>query len=275
MLLTPAQVRGVAFNKPPRGKWGYHEDEVDAFLDVVAAELARLLEQHTDLRTQLAQYDQQPSPGVIDTATAPLAPPSPPMRQPPAADADDSHHHAARVLNLAQQTADRVTSQAAADADAMLSQARTDAEQLLCQARRTAEGLISEARTRVEAILHDARTRADAVEQQSRDKVDEVASQEHEVLRQHTEIITALGADKTALENRIERLHAFDSDYRTHLTRFVHAQLRELDEPELAGPADPTSTQQAPVVAGSGTRSETSPRRASPDQHRWRPAVGA
>jgi DivIVA domain-containing protein len=159
MPLTPAQVRGVAFNKPPRGKRGYHEDEVDAFLAVVAAELARLLEQHTDLRTQLAQCDQQPSPGAIDTAAAPRAPASPPRRQPPSADAEDSHHHAARVLNLAQQTADRMTSQATAEADALLSQARTNAEQLLCQARTTAEALISEATTRVETILHDARTR--------------------------------------------------------------------------------------------------------------------
>jgi DivIVA domain-containing protein len=275
MPLTPAQVRGVAFNKPPRGKRGYHEDEVDAFLDVVAAELARLLEQHTDLRTQLAQRDQQPTPGSLDTAAAPRAPAFPPMRQPPSADADDSHHHAARVLNLAQQTADRVTSQATADADALLSQARTHAEQLLCQARTTAEGLVSEATIRVETILHDARTRADTVEQQARDKVDKVASAQQEVLRQHAEIITALGADKTALENSIERLHAFESDYRTHLMRFVHAQLQQLGAQELAGPADPTSTQQGPVVAGSGTRPETSPPRSSPDQHRWRPAVGA
>jgi DivIVA domain-containing protein len=275
MPLTPAQVRGVAFNKPPRDKRGYHEDEVDAFLDVVAAELARLLEQHTDLRTQLAQCDQQPSPGAIDTAAAPLQSASPPMRQPPSADADDSHHHAARVLNLAQQTADRMTSQATAEADALLSQAHTNAEQLLCQARTTAEGLISEATTRVETILHDARTRADTVEQQSRDKVGKVASQQHEVLRQHTEIITTLGADKTALENSIEHLHAFESDYRTHLTRFLHAQLQQLGAQEPAGPADPISTQQASVAAGSGTRPQTSPPRSSPDKHHWRPAVGA
>jgi DivIVA domain-containing protein len=275
MPLTPAQVRGVAFNKPPRGKRGYHEDEVDAFVDVVAAELARLLEQHTDLRTQLAQRDQQPTPGAIDTAAAPRAPASPPMRQPPSADADESHHHAARVLNLAQQTADRVTSQATADAEALLSQAHAHAEQLLCQARTTAEALISEATTRVETILHDARTRADTVEQQSRDKVDKVASAQQEVLRQHTEIITALGADKTALENSIEHLHAFDSDYRTHLMRFVHAQLHQLGAQELAGPADLTSTQQAPVAAGSGTRPKTSVPRSSRDQHRWQPAVNA
>jgi DivIVA domain-containing protein len=33
--LTPADVPNVAFSKPPIGKRGYNEDEVDAFLDRV------------------------------------------------------------------------------------------------------------------------------------------------------------------------------------------------------------------------------------------------
>ncbi|MFC5332916.1 DivIVA domain-containing protein [Mycobacterium branderi] len=37
--LTAADVRGVAFNKPPIGRRGYNEDEVDAFLDRVEKEL--------------------------------------------------------------------------------------------------------------------------------------------------------------------------------------------------------------------------------------------
>jgi DivIVA domain-containing protein len=36
-------VPNVAFHEPPPGKRGYAEDEVDAYLDVVEAELARLL----------------------------------------------------------------------------------------------------------------------------------------------------------------------------------------------------------------------------------------
>lgn len=124
-------------------------------------------------------------------------------------------------------------------------------------------------------MLHDARTRADTVEQQARDKVDKVTSQQQEALRQHTEIITALGADKTALENNIEHLRAFESNYRTHLMRFLRAQLQQLGAQEPAGPAGPINAQQAAVAAGSGTRPETSPPRSSPDKHHWRPAVGA
>ena len=41
MPLTPADVHNVAFKKPPIGKRGYDEEEVDAFLDEVERELAR------------------------------------------------------------------------------------------------------------------------------------------------------------------------------------------------------------------------------------------
>jgi DivIVA domain-containing protein len=37
--LTPEQVRNMAFSKPPIGKRGYNEDEVDAFLELVEAAL--------------------------------------------------------------------------------------------------------------------------------------------------------------------------------------------------------------------------------------------
>ena len=50
MPLTPAEVHNVAFKKPPIGKRGYDEEEVDAFLDIVEVELSRLIEENNDLR---------------------------------------------------------------------------------------------------------------------------------------------------------------------------------------------------------------------------------
>ena len=52
MPLTPAEVHNVAFKKPPIGKRGYDEEEVDAFLDIVEVELARLIEENNDLRAR-------------------------------------------------------------------------------------------------------------------------------------------------------------------------------------------------------------------------------
>ncbi len=62
MPLTPAEVHNVAFKKPPIGKRGYDEEEVDAFLDIVEVELARLIEENNDLRGR--------SPGAAPAAAA-------------------------------------------------------------------------------------------------------------------------------------------------------------------------------------------------------------
>lgn len=247
MPLIPAQVPGVVFGKPPIGKQGYDQDQVDAFLDVVEAELTRLLAENTDLSTQLAQCDQQSPPQARDTAATWLQPGFPPIQQPPAGE-HDYHHNAARVLSLAQQTADRMTSQAQAEADTLLSQARAHAEQLLRQAQSTAQGLVTEATTQAETVLRDAQTRADSVERQSRDKLDKLVSQQQEQLRQHTEIITALGADKAALDNWIKHLRIFDDDHRARMMRFVRAQLDQLGTPPTR--RTPTPDQYPPSPHG-------------------------
>ncbi|MFU8850129.1 DivIVA domain-containing protein [Micromonospora sp. SL1-18] len=51
--LTPADVRNVAFRKPPLGKRGYDEWEVDKFLDAVEQTITALTEEVRSLRAQL------------------------------------------------------------------------------------------------------------------------------------------------------------------------------------------------------------------------------
>ena len=57
--LTPADVHNVAFSKPPIGKRGYNEDEVDAFLDLVEQALSQLIEENADLRQRVGELDQE------------------------------------------------------------------------------------------------------------------------------------------------------------------------------------------------------------------------
>jgi DivIVA domain-containing protein len=167
MPVTAADVRNVAFSKPPIGKRGYHEDEVDAFLDVVGAELARLSTENNDLRNQVAQVEQRQHGAPIDTGAnlrppqppGPVITPIPPPRTEQTSPGGDHHVQAAKMLGLAQEIADRLTRDAKAEADAMLSTARTTSAQLLCQARAKADGMITEARTRAETLLTDARSR--------------------------------------------------------------------------------------------------------------------
>src|SRR5689334_4251165 len=117
MPLTPADVHNVVFKKPPIGKRGYDEDEVDAFLDVVEAELSRLIEENNELRAsggpRMAMPPvQQPEPAPQQVA----APPPPPV----AAPREDDSARASRMLALATETADRYVNEAKTQAEQML-----------------------------------------------------------------------------------------------------------------------------------------------------------
>lgn len=249
MPLTPADVHNVAFSKPPIGKRGYNEDEVDAFLDLVEAELARLIEENNDLRNQVEELDQQLSsaPPDMGRSSRPPEPPRPtmmtavpsPSMVEQTSPGGDHHVQAAKVLGLAQEMADRLTGEAKAEADGMLGEARTKSEQLLSEARAKADSMVNEARTRAETMLNDARTRAETLERQSREKA---ASLERDAQRKHTEILGAINQEKSALEKKIDELRTFEREYRTRLKTYLESQLRELDGRGSAAPAETTRT---------------------------------
>ena len=59
MPLTPADVHNVAFSKPPIGKRGYNEDEVDQFLDLVEDALGELQDENAELRQRVEDLEGQ------------------------------------------------------------------------------------------------------------------------------------------------------------------------------------------------------------------------
>ncbi|GAB2668063.1 DivIVA domain-containing protein [Saccharopolyspora gloriosae] len=253
MGLTPADVHNVAFSKPPIGKRGYNEDEVDAFLDLVEAELARLVEENNDLRSQMEQLENQLQTAQVDLddarsqASAVPAAPAPveeprrlaPVPAPTAAEqtspGGDHHVQAAKVLGLAQEMADRLTGEAKAEADGMLSEARTKSEQLLSDARSKSDSMVNEARTRAETMLNDARTRAETLERQAREKA---AGLERDAQRKHAEVMGNITQEKNALEKKIDTLRTFEREYRTRLQTYLESQLRELQDRGSAAPAE-------------------------------------
>ncbi|MDQ4103372.1 MAG: DivIVA domain-containing protein, partial [Actinomycetota bacterium] len=190
MPLTAADVHNVTFSKPPIGKRGYHEDEVDTFLELVASELARLVEERNDLRNQVERLNRRLRTAPVDTDRnlGPLAPPQStmaavsPLRTQQTSPGDYHHSQSAKVLGLAQQIADRLTGEAKAEADGMVRQARTNAQQLLSDATAKADGIVSEARTRAETMLHDACTKAETLDRHSREQA---ASLERAAARKH------------------------------------------------------------------------------------------
>ena len=265
MPLTPADVANVAFSKPPMGKRGYCEDEVDAFLDLVEAELARLIEDNHDLRNQVQQLDQQLRAAPVDTGAAlrsvespgpVMAPVPPPMRE-QTSPGDDHNIHAARVLGLAHEMAERLTVDAKAEADGMLGEARTRSEQLLSDASVKADDMVNEARTRAETLLNDARIRAETLERQSREKA---ASLERDAARKHTEILARLSQEKDILENKISELRAFERDYRARLKTYLDSQLRDLDSRESTVRGESGHNRQGVVASGFGAHAEVGSR---------------
>jgi DivIVA domain-containing protein len=211
MPLTPADVHNVAFKKPSIGKRGYDEDEVDAFLDVVEAELNRLIEENTELSGRLASYEAggTPAPRPEPVAAA----------EPPPAPAVDGHVQAARLLGLAQETADRLTAEAKAESD-----------RVLAEAKGQSEALVTDASTRAEATERDSRTRAEALDS-------EAQSRYHEVLGRLTD-------EKSTLEKKIEDLRSYEREYRGRLKSWISDQLVQLETEA------PREQQPAPSVSG-------------------------
>ncbi|MEU7790044.1 MULTISPECIES: DivIVA domain-containing protein [unclassified Amycolatopsis] len=258
MSLTPADVHNVAFSKPPIGKRGYNEDEVDAFLDLVETELARLIEDNNELRQQMEQLDSEleSTRSELDSAKsaqppmreepsrrlAPVPPPQSAMEQTQAhsmvGDSTEPNVQAAKVLGLAQEMADRLTAEAKTESDGMLAEARTKSEQLLSDARAKSDSMVNEARTRVDTMLNDARTRAETLERQARDKA---TTLERESQRKYTETMNSLNSEKSGLGKKIEELRTIEREYRTRLRGFLESQLRELDDRGSAAPASASS----------------------------------
>ncbi|ORB27611.1 DivIVA-like cell division protein Wag31 [Mycolicibacterium parafortuitum] len=251
MPLTPADVHNVAFSKPPIGKRGYNEDEVDAFLDLVENELSRLIEENSDLRQRISELDHelasarsggaaaQPTQTIPAYEPEPEPAPAPePVYEAPAQQApatEDQHLRAAKVLSLAQDTADRLTSSAKAESEKMLADARAQADQLVTEARQTAETTVTEARQRADAMLSDAQSRSETQLRQAQEKADALQA---DAERKHAEIMGTINQQRTVLEGRLEQLRTFEREYRTRLKTYLESQLEELGQRGSAAPVD-------------------------------------
>ena len=116
MALTPEDVRNKQFSTV-RMKEGYNEDEVDAFLDEVEAELTRLHRENDELKAKVSQLGQQPAPAAAPEAPGPAPAPTPAPAVAPSAEA-------VRMLELAQKTADEHVASARVEANRLLAEAQ-------------------------------------------------------------------------------------------------------------------------------------------------------
>ncbi|HEY5353770.1 MAG TPA: DivIVA domain-containing protein [Streptosporangiaceae bacterium] len=218
MPLTPADVRNKQFSTT-RLRPGYDEEEVDAFLDEVEVELDRLIQENEELRAKLAE-SLRGGKVPMSALSSPLADPTPEMMapEPPRPEperrpeppmmgmppAEDNMDTAARVLALAQQTADQAIADARREADETLGRARREADDILGKARRQAEQITSDARARAESLERDAQER-------------------------HRQAMGSLVQQREELERRVDDLRAFEREYRSRLKAYLEGQMRDLE----------------------------------------------
>jgi DivIVA domain-containing protein len=216
MPLTPQEVASKVFG-PTRMRRGYDENEVDAFLDQVEAELTRLTTENEKLRHELEQAHKgivvspsaaEPAAETVDplVKTPEAAPAAPAVAEPAAVEAAPAavepaaaaapaedpgmEQRVARMLVLAQQTADAAIREAQTDADRTRGTARVEAER----------------------VLSEARSRA-------------------------AEEIGALERSKAGLETEIEGLQTFEREYRQRLRAYLEMQLHDLESGKSGLPA--------------------------------------
>jgi DivIVA domain-containing protein len=234
--LTPADVHNVVFKKPPIGKRGYDEDEVDAFLDVVEAELSRLIEENNELRASSGTGRVPAQQAAPEPVPAPAPTPAPAQTPPPAAAREDDTTRASRMLALASETADRYVNEAKAQADQMVAAAKGNTDRVVTEARAKSEQMVNDAKLRAESMVNDARTRADTMEREARAKA---AALDQDAERRHRDVMGPLEEKRQSLERKIEELRTFEREYRTRFRSYLESHLRELDS---RGSAEPSST---------------------------------
>jgi DivIVA domain-containing protein len=215
MPLTPADVHNVAFKKPPIGKRGYDEEDVDAFLDEVERELARLIEENNDLRAGLDHGGGRGGDPRL---------------------AKDNTDLKAQLERLQREKS--AAEQAARSMQAELEQFRatggesggSDGEQqalrVLMMAQRTADDHVADARHEAEKMLSDARAKADELTRDARANAEAL---ERDARQRHQEAMGGLDAKRTALQKHIEELKQFEREYRTRLKAYLESQLRDLE----------------------------------------------
>lgn len=162
MPLTPADVREKQFSTT-RLRRGYDEGEVDAFLDEVEAGLSRLILENEALWADLVDSRAGIAQPRMCSSPVTAAAPEPEHRLMPEAEdtpaAEGNIGAAARILALAQNTADQAIADARREADELLSKARRRADAIRARARREAEQVTSDAQARADSVVRDAQER--------------------------------------------------------------------------------------------------------------------
>ena len=225
MPLTPADIHNTAFKKPPIGKRGYDEEDVDAFLDELEQEMIRLIEENRALQQHVEQSG--------DAAPAPASPALGAQLRNVAAMLERAHEDRARAEQEARSMQARLEQarreqarDAAASTSVLVPTSTEGNSRVLMMAQRTADDYLRGARDEVDAVLATARDDSDQITADAQLKARTI---EGDARRNHAEAMQSLESKRAALLDEIDRLGRLAQDYQAGLQNHVAKQLQDLD----------------------------------------------
>ena len=149
---------------------------------------------------------------------------------------------AARLLGLAQETAERQTSEAESEAATTRATAKAESEKMVGDAQAEAYRQVTEAQGKSDTLVDEATAKAEALERDSRIKAD---AMDREAQAKYAQVMSQLTEQRTELEKKIDDLRVYEREYRSRLRSWINDHLAQLDE---GGSAD--SSKQQPVALG-------------------------
>ncbi|WP_431948990.1 DivIVA domain-containing protein [Actinacidiphila sp. bgisy167] len=179
---------------------------------------------------------------------APERKPAPRPAAEAAASADGSPARAEESARQAEEAGPKRSGIAVDSSARLMALAERTAEQAVSEARAEAHKIVGEALGQADALRRDARDRAQALEQEAREK--------------HRQAMVALASARTALQRKVDDLRTFEHAYRSRLTAHMQSQLRRLDRDlarSLAPPVAPPSVSLARATATSPADARPAP----------------
>ncbi len=186
-------------------------------LAAVQAEKQRLVQQNTQLQTQLRQAQEaarQPAPASY----APIDESG--IQRIEVTTSEQAGPAIVRLVQLSTEQAERVVAEANASAAVKLEEAERKAHEIRTDAGTRAERIESEARVNAEKLVRDAQMHATQVEQ--------------EAAVRREELFSSLEADRDTLVAKVNHLREYEGTYRQRMIEHLQQQISRVESAGLA-----------------------------------------
>jgi DivIVA domain-containing protein len=211
MPLTPEDVLKKQFTIT-RLRTGYDETEVDAFLDEVQAELARLIDENEMLRRRIAQITGGDTTTVIGVPDADEA----------TGEVDVTPLAADLLIEPAAPAPASSLSRGPAEVPVYGGATAESAMRLLTVAQRTADDTVEEAKHEAARIVDEAHARANEIDRDAQAR--------------HQAVVGGLESLKDRLEGEVGQLRSFAGAFRGDIRSVLERQIDLLDSIDPAAP---------------------------------------